>query len=208
MLSPSAPDAPRALLRHVQHLLTILVLDNDSPPAALVELHVPMTLPDLARVQHIIKMRVAEQEKQTSLEDLKNEEEAWSGDHVTPPGAFFSYTSNVDAHFYDVLDAGEIRECHGNVELYQCGGRRVVVEDEEEGEKVLYMSKKCSRSVWRAPSNLAPYAVSTETMLAEDGATALSLAAKTDVEIRRRSATRVGRRGIRRPAPAHAAASA
>ena len=34
------------------------------------------------------------------------------------------------------------------------------------------MSKKCSRSVWRAPSNLAPYAVSTDTMLAEDGARA------------------------------------
>ena len=131
-------------------------------------------------VAEVIGLRVAEQEKQTSLEDLKNEEEAWSNDHVTPPGAFFSYTSNVDAHFYDVLDAGEIRECHGNVELYQCGGRRVVVEDEEEGEKVLYMSKKCSRSVWRAPSDLTPYAVSTDTMLAEDGARALSLAAKTD----------------------------
>ena len=39
-----------------------------------------------------------------------------------------------------------------------------VVEDEEEGEKVLYMSKKCSRSVWRAPSDLTPYAVSTPSL--------------------------------------------
>ena len=40
-------------------------------------------------VAEVIGLRVAEQEKQTSLEDLKNEEEPWSGDHVTVPGAFF-----------------------------------------------------------------------------------------------------------------------
>jgi len=35
-------------------------------------------------------------------------------------GAFFSFTSNVDAHGFDVFEASEIRECHGNVELWQC----------------------------------------------------------------------------------------
>ena len=35
-------------------------------------------------------------------------------------GAFFLFTSNVDAHSYDVFQSHEIRECHGNVELWQC----------------------------------------------------------------------------------------
>ena len=35
-------------------------------------------------------------------------------------GAFFVFTSNVDAHSYDVFPSHEIRECHGNVELWQC----------------------------------------------------------------------------------------
>ena len=35
-------------------------------------------------------------------------------------GAFFIFTSNVDAHCYDVFHSHEIRECHGNVELWQC----------------------------------------------------------------------------------------
>ena len=93
--------------------------------------------------------------------------------------ARFSYTSNVDAHFYDVLDAGEIRAL-GNVGSTSAAGGDVVVEDEEEGEKVLYMSKKCLRSVWRAPSNLRPTPSPQMSMLAEDGARASSLAAKTD----------------------------
>jgi NAD-dependent SIR2 family protein deacetylase len=43
--------------------------------------------------------------------------------YVSPterPGAFFIFTSNVDAHCYDVFHSHEIRECHGNVELWQC----------------------------------------------------------------------------------------
>lgn len=115
-----------------------------------------------------IAERIVSQETRPSLEDLKNEEEAFANT-LTAPGAFFAFTSNVDAHFYDVLDAGEIRECHGNVELYQCGGRRVVLEDEGE-ETVVHSSKKCSRSVWRAPRDLRPYAVNTDTMLAQDSA--------------------------------------
>ena len=35
-------------------------------------------------------------------------------------GAFFFFTSNVDAHSYDVFESHEIRECHGNTEIWQC----------------------------------------------------------------------------------------
>ncbi|KAL7479151.1 hypothetical protein ACHAW6_004894 [Cyclotella cf. meneghiniana] len=35
-------------------------------------------------------------------------------------GAFFFFTSNVDAHSYDVFKSHEIRECHGNTEVWQC----------------------------------------------------------------------------------------
>ena len=34
--------------------------------------------------------------------------------------AFFVLTSNVDAHSFDVFESHEIRECHGNVEMWQC----------------------------------------------------------------------------------------
>ena len=32
-------------------------------------------------------------------------------------GAFYLFTSNVDAHSFDIFESHEIRECHGNVEL-------------------------------------------------------------------------------------------
>lgn len=34
-------------------------------------------------------------------------------------GAFFAFTSNIDAHHFDWFEASEIRECHGNIEMYQ-----------------------------------------------------------------------------------------
>ena len=45
-------------------------------------------------------MRVSKQEKQSSLEDLKNHEEAWSVITSRRRAPFVvRYTSNVDAHF-------------------------------------------------------------------------------------------------------------
>eukprot|EP00440_Ansanella_granifera_P045379 gb/GFBE01049168.1/.p1 GENE.gb/GFBE01049168.1/~~gb/GFBE01049168.1/.p1 ORF type:complete len:422 (+),score=85.93 gb/GFBE01049168.1/:1-1266(+) len=58
------------------------------------------------------------------------------------PGAFFVFTSNVDAHHFDWFRACEIRECHGNVELYQCAGR--------EASGMDMSSSRCS-GIWRAP---------------------------------------------------------
>jgi hypothetical protein len=37
-----------------------------------------------------------------------------------PAGAFFSFTSNVDAHWRSVCREGEVFECHGNGERWQC----------------------------------------------------------------------------------------
>ena len=39
-------------------------------------------------------------------------------------GAFFSYTSNVDAHTLRSFGANECFECHGNTEVWQCADRR------------------------------------------------------------------------------------
>ena len=36
------------------------------------------------------------------------------------PGAFYVFTSNVDAHSFDAFRSCEVRECHGNTELWQC----------------------------------------------------------------------------------------
>ncbi|CAE8589602.1 unnamed protein product [Polarella glacialis] len=58
--------------------------------------------------------------------------------HVTDhAGGFFVFTSNVDAHHFDWFKAGEIRECHGNTEVYQCA-----------------MPSACT-GVWRAPPDFA-----------------------------------------------------
>jgi len=65
------------------------------------------------------------------------------------PGAFFCFTSNVDAHSYDHFKPEEVRECHGNVELYQC-------------------SRPCSRRLWRAPRDLA-FDVDAEAATCEKG---------------------------------------
>ncbi|KAL7544536.1 hypothetical protein ACHAWF_009893 [Thalassiosira exigua] len=49
-----------------------------------------------------------------------DEEEPYYVDPDKRAGAFFLFTSNVDAHSFDVFESHEIRECHGNVECWQC----------------------------------------------------------------------------------------
>ena len=44
--------------------------------------------------------------------------------HGTKAGAFFSFTSNVDAHHARTFGADEVRECHGNAETWQCSDRQ------------------------------------------------------------------------------------
>jgi len=56
-----------------------------------------------------------------------------------PAGAFFLFTSNVDAHSFDHFNPAEIRECHGNIEVWQCG-----------------LGQQCSVApgkLWRAPAD-------------------------------------------------------
>ncbi|CAK0867792.1 unnamed protein product, partial [Prorocentrum cordatum] len=66
-------------------------------------------------------------------------------------GGFFVFTSNVDAHHFDWFRACEIRECHGNTEIYQC-------------------TRGC-QGIWRAPLDFR-FLVATGTMLAPAGAPA------------------------------------
>ena len=70
-------------------------------------------------------------------------------------GAFHVFTSNVDAHFYDMFEACEIHDCHGNIELWQCSNR------------------DCESGIWRAPIE-HHFAVDTYTMLAPQKKTASS----------------------------------
>jgi len=65
-------------------------------------------------------------------------------------GAFFVFTSNVDAHSFDHFNACEVRECHGNTELWQC-------------------SEPCCERIWRAPLDLT-FTVDMVTMEAAAGA--------------------------------------
>ncbi|CAK9062043.1 unnamed protein product [Durusdinium trenchii] len=72
-------------------------------------------------------------------------------------GAFHVFTSNVDAHHYDWFPACEIRECHGNTEIYQCAGSRSM-------GGLRDMDERCP-GIWRAPLEYR-FHVDKETMLA------------------------------------------
>lgn len=50
-------------------------------------------------------------------------------------GAFYLLTSNVDAHSYDFFEPKEVREIHGNTEVWQCSAE----------------PKPCKKEIWRAP---------------------------------------------------------
>lgn len=63
-------------------------------------------------------------------------------------GAFMVATSNVDAHAHRAFATREIREIHGNTELFQC-------------------SRPCQKTLWRAPSDLKFY-VNPRTMLVSE----------------------------------------
>lgn len=75
-------------------------------------------------------------------------------------GAFFAFTSNVDGHHYDWFRACEIRECHGNIELFQCASSRRACRytaslplplEQTNGSGA---SHACGDAVWRAPCDL------------------------------------------------------
>lgn len=47
--------------------------------------------------------------------------------------AFYSFTSNVDAHHLRVFSEDEVRECHGNSETWQCSDRKCHASSESAG---------------------------------------------------------------------------
>jgi len=75
-----------------------------------------------------------------------------AGDEEPPAGAFHLFTSNVDAHSYDYFRAGEIYECHGNIELWQCSSSALD-------------GSGCPSTIWRAPLR-HEFLVDPHTMLA------------------------------------------
>ncbi|KAF0759874.1 hypothetical protein AaE_003639 [Aphanomyces astaci] len=66
---------------------------------------------------------------------------------TTTPDPFFSFTSNVDAHFLKFFQPNEVYEIHGNTEHWQCANR------------------SCSKAIWTLPSAFR-FDVDTDTMLA------------------------------------------
>jgi len=74
-------------------------------------------------------------------------------------GAFYVFTSNVDAHSFDVFEANEIRECHGNVEIWQCPNKCKFLRRDGDGDS------KMSSLLWRIPLN-HEFVVDKNTMLA------------------------------------------
>lgn len=76
--------------------------------------------------------------------------------------AFFSFTSNVDAHHLSTFDAGEVRECHGNSETWQCSDRNCHAAAAEEA------AAKAGASRWAAPAGFR-FAVDGATQNAADG---------------------------------------
>mmetsp|Transcript_3963 Transcript_3963/g.8119 ORF Transcript_3963/g.8119 Transcript_3963/m.8119 type:complete len:659 (-) Transcript_3963:173-2149(-) len=83
-------------------------------------------------------------------------------------GAFYFFTSNVDAHSYDVFESHEIRECHGNIELMQCHNFACGTNDTErsENEQVEGVQKgPWQRRLWRMPLD-HEFIVDTKTMTA------------------------------------------
>ena len=78
--------------------------------------------------------------------------------HSDEAQAFFSFTSNVDAHHLRVFGEEEVRECHGNSEVWQCSDRKChAFSPEAEAE-----------SRWAAPSGFR-FRVDDETQNAEAG---------------------------------------
>ena len=88
------------------------------------------------------RIRDAVQEQGFLRRPYGDEKEPYHVDGL--PGAFFLFTSNVDADSFDHFHAHEILECHGNTELYQC-------------------AFPCSMKLWRAPERFE-FTVDTETM--------------------------------------------
>jgi NAD-dependent SIR2 family protein deacetylase len=73
--------------------------------------------------------------------------------------AFYSFTSNVDAHHLRVFGEAEVRECHGNSETWQCSDRACHT----------FAESADAPSRWAAPSEFR-FAVDGETHNAPDGA--------------------------------------
>ena len=92
-------------------------------------------------------------------------------------GAFYLFTSNVDAHSFDVFQSHEIRECHGNVELWQChnfacgtNDSSMQNDDDDDDDKSCIVEDKSKqkgwgRRLWRIPDD-HKFIVSQETMAA------------------------------------------
>lgn len=98
-------------------------------------------------------------------------------------GAFFVYTSNVDAHSYDYFDPSEVYECHGNTEIYQCSGIDAIT---------LSRGRLCSKQIWRCPLDHS-FAVNLETMKAPSNKENMPSGEKNEVLAETEGVPAVGR---------------
>jgi NAD-dependent SIR2 family protein deacetylase len=97
----------------------------------------------------------------TNLKSASNSQEPYYVSPTERAGAFFFFTSNVDAHSYDVFQSHEIRECHGNTEVWQCRNFHcgtnetdILGRDDDSSLEELACSagtKNWERRLWRLP---------------------------------------------------------
>ena len=76
---------------------------------------------------------------------------------------FFSFTSNVDAHWHQAIPQTEIRECHGNSEHWQCSDRLCAERQAKVGDGSCVQDGR-----YRAPIAYR-FKVNETTMLAPEG---------------------------------------
>ena len=90
-------------------------------------------------------------------------------------GAFFAFTSNVDAHSQRVFEPAEIFECHGHSEAWQCGNRACAEALADEAEAA--GDGACRGGRWRAPPGYR-FAVDEQTRLASPDTPAAAAASR------------------------------
>lgn len=78
------------------------------------------SIPETSRVAQRIRNMTCKLEGESLATSSSNTKEPYYVSPTERAGAFFFFTSNVDAHSYDVFHSHEIRECHGNTEVWQC----------------------------------------------------------------------------------------
>ena len=127
---------------------------------------------EVARAVQATQHRLAGEELQAAAARLGPDEHHEPLPAPATAGAFFSFTSNVDAHHLRHFAEGEVRECHGNTESWQCGDR-----DCARRQAASASGSCCEGGRWAAPEGHR-FRVDPATQLAHPGSPAAPASAE------------------------------